>query len=156
MTSLCGWQMVRNAIGPLDTTASQWKSLGYAINADHCGEFLVDLVTSSVEIQTIFCLIKKNFFVILGTLCMMNHPMYSSTTCAAYAYSGTVSWLGSQNNCYMYTTIDNPWSFNSTGSYNLYKLVCIANSTSVASATQSWKNFSSLIFIKNIKTIAIS
>lgn len=36
-TSICGWQMVRSSIGPLDTTATQWTSLGYAINADHCG-----------------------------------------------------------------------------------------------------------------------
>uniref|UniRef100_A0AC34QRJ2 Apple domain-containing protein n=1 Tax=Panagrolaimus sp. JU765 TaxID=591449 RepID=A0AC34QRJ2_9BILA len=103
-TSLCGWQMVRNAIGPLDTTASRWKSLGYAINADHC-----------------------------GTLCMMNHPMYSPTACEAYAYSGAVSWLGPQNNCFMYTAIDNPWSFNSTGSYDLYKLQFHKNKAVAAS-----------------------
>ncbi|KAE9555386.1 hypothetical protein FO519_001398 [Halicephalobus sp. NKZ332] len=105
-TSLCGWQLVRTSISPLETTASQWTSLGYAINADHC-----------------------------GTLCMMNHPLYKPNPCEAYAYSTSTSWTGPEDNCYMYTPIDEPWSFDSTGNFDLYKQVCYANKSSVASAS---------------------
>lgn len=67
---------------------------------------------------------------------MMNHPMYKPSPCEAYAYSPAVPWAGPEHNCFMYTAIDEPWSFETTGTYDLYKLVCLANSTSVASANQ--------------------
>uniref|UniRef100_A0AC34FWR4 Apple domain-containing protein n=1 Tax=Panagrolaimus sp. ES5 TaxID=591445 RepID=A0AC34FWR4_9BILA len=36
-TSLCGWQKVRGGISADGNNAKNWKSLGYAINSDHCG-----------------------------------------------------------------------------------------------------------------------
>uniref|UniRef100_A0A914PMT4 Uncharacterized protein n=1 Tax=Panagrolaimus davidi TaxID=227884 RepID=A0A914PMT4_9BILA len=104
-TSLCGWQKVRGNISAGGVTAKNWKSLGYAINSDHC-----------------------------GTLCMMNHPMFKPQPCGAYAFTYNVPWAGPQHNCFMYTPIENPYSFNSTGTYDLYKQVCFANSTSVATS----------------------
>lgn len=67
----------------------------------------------------------------------MNHPMYKPKPCEAYAYAGSVGWGRPVDNCFMYTPIDEPWSFDSTGDYDLYKQVCYANASSVASAAGS-------------------
>ena len=67
----------------------------------------------------------------------MNHPLYKPKPCKAYAFSGDVSWAGPVDNCYMYTPIDEPWSFETSGTYNLYKQVCYANASCVASAAGS-------------------
>uniref|UniRef100_A0AC35GK55 Uncharacterized protein n=1 Tax=Panagrolaimus sp. PS1159 TaxID=55785 RepID=A0AC35GK55_9BILA len=64
----------------------------------------------------------------------MNHPMFKPQPCGAYAFTYNVPWAGPLHNCFMYTPIENPYSFNSTGTYDLYKQVCFANSTSVATS----------------------
>uniref|UniRef100_A0AC35EUU7 Apple domain-containing protein n=1 Tax=Panagrolaimus sp. PS1159 TaxID=55785 RepID=A0AC35EUU7_9BILA len=108
---LCNWQKARTGINAEEINPQNRKSLGYAINSDHC-----------------------------GSLCMMNQAMFASKPCGAYAFTYDTPFTGPKHNCFMYTPEIDSSSFKLTGTFDFYKQTC-NNSTTTNPATSNSTKF---------------